>query len=133
MSNRIAALAVLVVVVLTGCGSRSKAMPVSYMEGDFESVKAATWEMGEIKKCEMAGRTSSPPDARGDLLLCDVDTWVAWSQGKFNPAMKSAVYDDAKMFSVRIRGAGHDEPWVSGNGHDTFWQCKKTADGIDCQ
>jgi len=113
------AVAILVLLaLLCACTHRASDMQVSYTRG---------WDAGEIKECERASGTSVAPDTRGDVLLCDSDPQVAWIQSH-----RDAVYESAKTYSVSFLTKGKDEPWVSGSGHDTFWQCKKTASGIEC-
>jgi len=109
----------ILLLLLCGCAHRTVEMRVSYNSG---------WDVGEIKKCERASGTSVAPDNRGDVLLCDSGPQVDWIQSH-----RDAVYESAKTYSVVLLTNGKDEPWVSGKGHDTFWQCKKTANDIECR
>ena len=69
-----------------GCTRRRSEMRVSYNSG---------WDAGEIKRCERASGTSIAPDGRGDILLCDSDTQVAWIRQQ-----RDAVYDGTRTYSV---------------------------------
>ena len=104
----------------TACTHKTVNMLVTYNH--------AAWDTGEIKDCEKASGTSVAPDRRGDVLLCDSDVHVAWIRSQ-----KDEVYAAARTYSVTFLSSGKDEPWVVGPGHDTFWDCKKTADGIECR
>jgi hypothetical protein len=108
-----------VMVFFAACTHRASDIQVSYSHG---------WDTGEIKTCERASGTSVTPDSRGEVLLCDSDSQVAWIQSH-----RDAVYEVARMYSVVFLTSGKDEPWVSGRGHDTFWQCKKTTSDIECR
>lgn len=131
-----------------GCGPKGRNVQVAYVKGSvYERLYPGTWETGEIKKCELASGTSVAPDAtKGDLLLCDIETWVVWSgtgpselDTKYPQLVEQAknqrsyLYDQAKIFRVNFHNSGHDEPWVNRKGHDTFWDCQKTADRIECR
>jgi len=125
--------------LLTACSPKTQELKVVYERGDYAHLTPDTWEAGEAKECQFASRTSVAPDGRGDLFLCGTDSGVAWVVTKFAGQFaevshaRDVLYEDAKTFPVAIHGAGHDEQWVDGSGHGTYWQCKKMADRIDCQ
>jgi hypothetical protein len=58
-------------------------MLVVYVQGDvfLPDLRPAMWNPGEEIDCEIASRTSTSIDKRGDLLLCGAQTQLAWSQG----------------------------------------------------
>jgi hypothetical protein len=143
----------LVVLLLAGiaCGPKNGDMPVVYVEKDITSdlmVRPGTWEVGEIKRCELASRATpflSPGEK--DLLLCGMPTSLLWLESK--PSGEQTVkypqlveqgkqarhylYNHAKTFAVAFHNNGQKEPWIDGKGYDTFWQCKRTGDGISCE
>jgi hypothetical protein len=49
-------------------------------EAFLPDLRAGTWNVHEEMECQVANRTSIPPDERGDLLLCGAKTQLAWSQ-----------------------------------------------------
>ena len=85
------------------------------------------WNEGDVKECQIASRSSIPPDKRGDLLLCGSDTLNAWSVTWLLPGVKSQIYEKTSSFPVTFRSSGH-----SSRAHDTWWWCKRTLDRIDC-
>ncbi len=103
-------------------------MPVVYMRGNTaDGMRQGTWDYGEVKECQIASRSTQPPDNRGDLLLCGPDTEYVWNISWLRPDLKTQIYEGARTFRVTFRSAGR-----SSRTRDTWWKCQRTPDAIHC-
>jgi hypothetical protein len=117
--------------IVVGCRPENQNMLVAYVEGDvfLPSLRAGRWDFGEDVECEIASRTSTRPDDRGDLLLCGAKTQLAWSQAWLRADIKTQIYDAAIKQTVTFHSVGR-----GGNrGGHRFWQCKRAPDEVDCE
>ena len=124
--NRTAPILVLLLLV-TGCGPKTKNMPVVYFTD--------TWELGEVKGCE----TSPPDDAKpfSRDLFCDSEEYDARimrlgampkDQADHESARLRAIYTNPKTFAITFRGDG-----VQFAAGVARWKCRKTTEGISCE
>jgi hypothetical protein len=122
----------LLLMIAVGCRPESKDMLVAYVQGDIflPHLRAGIWNVGEGMECQIASRTSIPPDERGDLLLCGAKTQLAWSQTWLRPDIKNEIYGAAKKQTVKFHSAGH--PGHDGRYSPRLWECSRTPERIDC-
>ena len=115
-----------------GCRPKSPDMLVAYVQGDvfLPNLRAGVWNVGEGLECQIASRTSIPPEERGNLLLCGAKTQLAWSQAWLRPDIKTEIYSAAKKQAVRLHSAGH--PGHDGRYSPLLWQCRQSPERIDC-
>jgi hypothetical protein len=122
----------LLLIFAVGCRPKSQDMLVAYVQGDvfLPNLRAGVWNVGEGLECQIASRTSIPPDERGDLLLCGAKTQLAWSQTWLRPDIKTEIYGAAKKQTVKFLGSGH----VGHNGRYSprLWQCRRTVARFEC-
>jgi hypothetical protein len=121
----------LVFLAATGCRPRNQPMLVAYVRGDvfLPDLRPGSWGVGETTRCQIASRTSSAPDQRGDLLLCGAQTQGAWSQTWLRGDIKTQIYNAATEQVVTFHSVGHD----GGRFKPRWWQCRKTPEGISCE
>ena len=100
----------LLLVIAVGCRPKNQDMLVAYVQGDvfLPVLRAGVWNFGERIDCQVASRTSTSPDKRGDLLLCGAKTQLAWSQTWLRADIKTQIYEAAKRETVTFHSAGHD-------------------------
>jgi hypothetical protein len=122
----------LVLLVSIGCRPKNQNMLVAYVEGDvfLPDLRPGAWNSGATVECEIASRTSTLPDRRGDLLLCGDKTQFAWSQTWLRADIKTKIYSAASHRVVNFHSSGH-----LGGPKDShrFWRCRSTSDNIDCE
>lgn len=108
-------------------------MLVSYVRGDAfspsPSFRPDNWNFGEAKRCEIASDGSIQPDKGRDLLLCGDSTRMGWSQTWLRGDIKRQIYDAARTLRVNFHSAGHG----GGRSKSRWWQCRRTAEGLDCE
>ena len=122
----------LALIIAIGCRPKNQNMLVAYIEGDFYSpdLRRRAWDLGATVECEMASRSNTPPDRRGDVLLCGETTQFAWSQSWLKADIKTQIYNAAKNRKVNFHSSGH----LGGpKGSQRFWECRTSADNIDCE
>jgi len=122
----------LLLVVAIGCRPKNQDMFVVHVQGDvfLPHLSTGIWNFGEVIECQIASRTSIPPDERGDLLLCGAKTQLAWSQTWLRPDIKTQIYAAAERQAVEFRSVGHP---IFGNRYaPRWWQCRKTTDRTVC-
>jgi len=121
--------AIVVLILEAGCAPKDRSIPVACIRSGYAAygVKPDTWDYGETKECQLASRSTQPPDERGDMLLCGTETLTAWGMSWLRPDFKSQIYQNARTFPVTFRSAGH-----SSRAHDTWWWCKRTAESVSC-
>ncbi len=122
----------MLIVIAGGCRPRDQKLLVANVEGDVfaPALTATSWKLGAGMDCQVASRTSIPPDERGDLLLCGGKTQLAWAQTWLRPDIKNQIYNAAKKEVVQFHSSG-------GTGHGgkyspPIWRCKRMPDGIEC-
>ena len=104
-------------------------MLVSDVRGNFYyGFSSGAWDLDEIKECEIASRTSLPPDDKTDLLLCGMDTRQAWKLSWIRRDLRTVVYDHAQSLAVTFHSAGEKR-----GKRETVWKCKKIQEGIYCE
>ena len=120
----------ILLLVASGRKPKNEDLLVVYIEGDvfLPDIRPAAWNLGEGLDCEIASRTSMPPDTRGDLLLCGAKTQLAWSQTWLGADIKAQIYDAATKRRVKFQSRGHG----GGRSAPPTWLCRKTRDEIDC-
>jgi hypothetical protein len=98
--------------------------------GEYGSLHPGTWDIGEIKDCEL-------PASEKEFMVCGYAALQAWAEAE--EAEKNSKQDtdslakhaaistkhqmrdlDSKIFTVHFNGSG------------SFWRCKKTSDGFEC-
>ena len=119
---------VLLILVAAGCTPKDGTMKVAYMcfNADY-SMRPGIWNEGETKECQIASRSTEPPDKRGDLLICGNSTQTGWSISWLRPDIKSQIYENASTMSVTFHSAGH-----SSKVQDTWWSCKRIHENVRC-
>jgi hypothetical protein len=122
----------MLLVIAIGCRPKNQDMLVVDVQGDvfLSRLTASIWNFGEVIECQIASRTSIPPDERGDLLLCGAKTQLAWSQTWLRSDIKTQIYAAAERQAVEFRNAGH--PLLGNRYSPRLWQCRKTPDRILC-
>jgi hypothetical protein len=122
----------LLLAIAIGCRPKNQDMLVAHVQGDMflSHLGASVWNFNEVIECQIASRTSIPPDERGDLLLCGAKTQLAWSQTWLRPDIKTQIYAAAERQAVEFRSAGH--PALGNRYSPRLWQCKKTPDRMVC-
>jgi hypothetical protein len=119
---------VMLVILDLGCAPKNTNLPVADMQGNLaDGLRPASWDYGQIKQCQIASRSTQPPDERGDLLFCGPATLLAWNISWLRPDLKSQIYQNTRVFGVTFRSGGH-----SSRAHDTWWSCQRMPDGIHC-
>ena len=114
------------ILLSAGCAPPDRTMPVANVRDVFSNLRPDKWDYGEVKKCQIASRSTQKPDDRGDLLLCGGETLTGWSMSWLRPDVKTQIYENARTLTVTFRSAGH---WRRG---DTQWLCRRTPDKIEC-
>jgi hypothetical protein len=119
------------VLAAIGCRPRNQNMLLAYVRGDIflPDLRRGNWNVGETTRCQIASRTSTAPDSRGDLLLCGAETQGAWSQTWLRSDIKPQIYNAATEQAVRFHSIGHS----GGRFGPDWWQCRKTPEGINCE
>jgi hypothetical protein len=122
----------LMLVVAMGCRPKNQDMLVAHVQGDvfLPHLSASIWNFREVIDCQIASRTSIPPDERGDLLLCGAKTQLAWSQTWLRPDIKTQIYAAAERQAIEFRSVGH--PALVNRYSPRLWRCRKTLDRIVC-
>jgi hypothetical protein len=104
-------------------------MLVSYVRGNFSyGFSSGAWDLNEVKECEIASRTSLPPDDKMDVLLCGTDTRQAWKLSWIRSDLRRVIYDHARSLAVTFHSAGE-----SRGKKETIWKCKRIPEGIYCE
>ncbi len=118
-----------VLIVSLGCKPKNQNMLVAYVGGDLflPRISSRSWVVGETKACQIASRTSIPPDKWRDLLLCGSDTQLAWSQTWLRADIKKAIYEAAGEQAVSFDSSGHSSRFTG-----RWWECRRIAEGISC-
>jgi hypothetical protein len=116
--------------IALGCKPKNQDLLVAHIEGDvfLPNLRAGAWNLDEGLNCQIASRTSMPPDSRGDLLLCGAKTQFAWSQTWLRADIRTQIYDAATKRRVNFQSSGHGGGRVS----PPSWLCRRTPDEIDC-
>jgi hypothetical protein len=124
--------AALLLIIAIGCRPKNEDMLVAHVQGDvfLPHLSAGLWNFSEVIECQIASRTSIPPDGRGDLLLCGEKTQLAWSQTWLRPDIKTQIYAAAEKQPVEFHSAGH--PLLGNRSKPRSWQCRKTPDRVVC-
>ena len=122
----------LLLVIAIGCRPKNQDMLVAHVQGDvfLPRLNAIPWNFSEAIECQIASRTSIPPDGRGDLLLCGEKTQLAWSQTWLRPDIKAQIYAVAERQAVEFHSIGH--PLLGNRSEPRSWQCRKTQDRVVC-
>jgi hypothetical protein len=124
----------LLLIFATECRPANQTILVAYVKGDvfLPNLESGNWNINEIQECEIASRESVPnkPEEGRDLLLCGEKTQLAWSQTWLREDIRVQIYAAAKKLHVNFRSAGHGG---RSRGSSPRWQCKKRADGLDCE
>jgi hypothetical protein len=124
--------AALLLIIAIGCRPKNQDMLVAHVQGDvfLPHLSASLWNVSEVIECQLASRTSIPPDERGDVLLCGEKTQLAWSQTWLRPDIKTQIYAAAERLAVEFRSVGH--PLLGNRSKPRSWQCRKTPDRVMC-
>jgi hypothetical protein len=95
---------------------------VALVQGDvfLPHLSASPWNFSEVIECQLASRTSIPPDGRGDLLLCGEKTQLAWSQALLRPDIKTQIYAASERLAVEFHSVGH--PLLGNRSKPRSWQ-----------
>jgi len=121
--------AMLLLLAAMGCTPRDQTMLVSYVRGNFYyGFSSGTWDLNEVKECERASRTSSPPIDGKDVLLCGMDTRQAWKLSWIRSDLRTVIYDHARSFAITFHSAGEPK-----GKKETVWKCKRIPEGIYCE
>ena len=130
---------------VAGC-SKPADMPVAFAAaGSLQyDLRPGTWDVGEVKDCEVATHTDKYADKGKDLLLCGMNVQLAWSGAEKSDGEKGSEAKDhnyeilislnAKTFAVTFHGKNTPLAVLSnGESLPKTWRCQRTADGIDCR
>ena len=118
----------LIVLLCEGCAPKGGTMQVAYLKGNWAyGVTQGMWDYGETRECQLASRSSQPPDKRLDVLVCGSDTELAWNLGWLRPDLRNKIYENARLLKVRFRSSGH-----SSRNKGTWWICKRNDEEIIC-
>lgn len=119
-------------ILLANCKPPDQKILVATVRGNYISgIRARSWNYGEVRVCELASKSTVPPDTRGDLLLCGSETQDAWGNTEDNKG-RSDIYSSAVMTNVKFLNSGH--PGASGSKFSrTIWHCQKSMEGVLCQ
>ena len=111
-------IALLLLLASTCCTPRDQTMLVSDVRGNFYyGFSSGAWDLDEIKECEIASRTSLPPDDKTDLLLCGMDTRQAWKLSWIRRDLRTVVYVHVRIlpspFTVRVKKEARERRYGS--------------------
>lgn len=124
----IGAALIVLLIFAVACTPKGGSMSVVYLRGNTaDGMRAGAWDYGEVKDCQISGRSTQPADERGELLLCGHDTTLVWNVSWLRPDLKTQIYDGAKTMAVTFRSSGH-----SARSRGTWWECRRTPDVIEC-
>jgi hypothetical protein len=130
-------LAVLVGGLLASVGCASPvSIPVVFAEpGSYAGLgnaRVGTWDVGEVKSCDVVSAAAATPHLNRNLLLCGTDAQLTW-EGHADKDDRDDLILEAKSFAVTFHDAA--VPAFSRDGETlpkSIWSCQKTADGIEC-
>ena len=93
-------------------------MPVAYFQ-------SGAWEAGKIKNCE---KTTSHGR---ELLFCDIEKFTARMDSISGQPQADALVDEFRSHidQAQTLAVAFQIP----KSHRIFWECERTANGIDCR